>query len=107
MATTVRTPKLISIAQANVSAQTMDFGPDFDGNSQRLVIVNMNASDSIALSVVGVLVDPVTRAETTYSAVAQTFTGATSFTYTINGPVQRVSVTKTGTNGAATVFFMG
>lgn len=109
MGATVRTPKLITIGAGVVTAQTMEFGPTYDPNSERLVIVNMNASDSIALSVVGVYPDPnnPNAAPTEVPAVVQTFTGATSFAYTMNGPVQKVSVTKTGTNGAASVFFNG
>lgn len=107
MGNTIRTPKLVSILADNEAANTVNFSPDYDPNTQRTVIVNKNTADSIALAIVGVFVDPSTGAETTVSHVLTTFAAGATHTYLLEGPIQRITLTKTGTAGAATVFIMG
>lgn len=106
MGTTIRQPKLIAIAAGVTTAQTVPFAPTYDPNTQRLIVGTMNASDSIALNIVAEHTDD-SGVLTTVTALAETFTGSTSFTYTLNGPIQKITLQKTGTNGAASIIIVG
>ena len=64
--------------------------------NRRVVVVLANGADSVLLEG--------TLDGTTWFALASAFTGATTpFVTALSGPYYQIRVTKTGTNGAATI----
>ena len=79
----------------NVGGGHLDWRSDGTQN-RRVVVVLANGADSVLLEG--------TLDGTTWFALVHAFTGATTpFVTALSGPYYQIRVTKTGTNGAATV----
>lgn len=99
---TTRIGKVLFNAQTPaVTSSTVNLNPN--GSAPAMITGTLVSGDTLAINVV-TTVDGVT-----VTAVATTITGSTqtSFVYTLPSAAQAVSVTKTGTTGAATVIVFG
>lgn len=92
----------ISLASGTVTAQNLGGQLDWvwDGLKQgrRVVITSANAADSFLIEG--------TLEGTVWVAANAALTGSTAYVVTLTGPWFRLRITKTGTNGSATITYM-
>lgn len=92
----------LTIAAGTETAQSLGGELDwhYDGGLQtRRVVIDGNASDSF-------LIEGTLNGTNWFAAAAAQTGGTGDYVVTLTGPYLRLRITKTGTNGAATVTYM-